>query len=168
MDTADNFPESNMVFVMDFLDGYDLLDHVLVSDKCELHPRVAPCLGDFMGKVHSTTHSLKVDAARKEYLAAHFENRPMRDIQLEFVFTKCFNEATEEQRAGLNLTPDFMKEVASLKQNYDGKNTDSLVLSHGDLHPGSIMVDVDGHAKIIDPEFCVYGPPGLDVGSCLR
>ena len=30
------------------------------------------------------------------------------------------------------------------------------------------MVDVaSGAAKVIDPEFCVYGPPGLDVGSLV-
>jgi len=27
--------------------------------------------------------------------------------------------------------------------------------------------DTTGEAKVIDPEFCVYGPPGLDVGSLL-
>lgn len=90
----------------------------------------------------------------------------MRDIQLEFVFTKCYKEATEEQRAGLNVNDAFLKEIELLKQQYDGK-TDSLVLSHGDLHPGSVMVDDKGSVKVIDPEFTVYGPPGLDVGSLL-
>lgn len=37
---------------------------------------------------------------------------------------------------------------------------------HGDLHPGSVMVN-KGEVKVIDPEFTVYGPPGLDVGSLL-
>ena len=41
-------------------------------------------------------------------------------------------------------------------------------LCHGDLYPGSIMVNQEkGLVKIIDPEFAVYGPPGLDVGSLL-
>merc|ERR1711957_807261 len=35
------------------------------------------------------------------------------------------------------------------------------------LHPGSVMVNNDGDVKVIDPEFTVYGPPGLDVGSVL-
>jgi 5-methylthioribose kinase len=29
------------------------------------------------------------------------------------------------------------------------------------------MVNKDGLVKVIDPEFTVYGPPGLDVGSLL-
>lgn len=155
-----------MVVVMEFLDGYDLLDHVLVSEECKVHRSVATCLGDFLGKVHAATHSSQVDAKRKQYLTEHYENRAMRDIQLEFVYTKCYKEATDEQRAGLNVSEAFLKEVELMKQQYDGK-TDSLVLSHGDIHPGSVMVDSEGNTKVIDPEFTVYGPPGLDVGSLL-
>ena len=120
-----------------------------------------------MGTTHALTHCRKVDDARKEYLTTHFENREMRDIQLEFVFTKCYKEATDEQRAGLDLTPEFMEQVELLKQQYNGQQADSLVLTHGDLHPGSVMVNSSGATKVIDPEFTVYGPPGLDVGSLL-
>jgi 5-methylthioribose kinase len=155
-----------MVVIMEFLDGYTLLDHVLVGHAGDYHPNVAVCLGDFMGKVHAATHSSKLGEDRVAALTKQFENREMRDVQLEFVFTKCYKEATDEQRAGLTLTPEFMEEVERLKAQYDGK-TDSLVLTHGDLHPGSVMVDPDGNTKVIDPEFTVYGPPGLDVGSLL-
>ena len=48
------------------------------------------------------------------------------------------------------------------------KVSENRSLCHGDLHPGSIMVNQEkGLVKIIDPEFAVYGPPGLDVGSLL-
>lgn len=40
------------------------------------------------------------------------------------------------------------------------------VLSHGDLHPGSIMASRSS-VKVIDPEFTVYGPCGLDAGCLL-
>lgn len=40
------------------------------------------------------------------------------------------------------------------------------MLSHGDLHPGSVMASTSA-VKVIDPEFTVYGPCGLDVGSLL-
>lgn len=155
-----------MVVIMQFLDGYELLDHVLVEHAGDYHPDVATKLGEFMGHVHAHTHSSKIDAERKDYLTKQFENREMRDIQLEFVFSKCYKEATDEQRAGLELTPAFMAEVEQLKQQYNGV-TSNLVLCHGDLHPGSVMVDKAGNTKVIDPEFTVYGPPGLDVGSLL-
>jgi S-methyl-5-thioribose kinase len=167
--------ESNMVVIMEFLDGHELLDHILVDETTpEVPDEVAVRLGDFMGRCHAATHAAKLDGddgnERVAYLTKHFENREMRDIQLEFVFTKCFKEATDEQRAGLELTPEFMKEVELLKQQYNGVTTGSnnLVLTHGDLHPGSVMVDkTSGSTKVIDPEFTVYGPPGLDVGSLL-
>jgi 5-methylthioribose kinase len=159
--------ESNMVVIMQFLDGFELLDHVLVDKAGEYHPNVGKQLGTFMGQVHAHTHSQKVSEERKDYLTKHFENREMRDVQLEFVFTKCYKEATDEQRAGLEVTPEFMEQVELLKKQYNGGNPKSLVLTHGDLHPGSVMVNKDGETKVIDPEFTVYGPPGLDVGSLL-
>lgn len=152
---------------MQFLDGFELLDHILVEKPGDYHSDIGGKLGAFMGQTHALTHCQKVAAERKEYLTQHFENREMRDIQLEFVFTKCYKEATDEQRAGLDVTPEFMKEVEMLKKQYNGENTKSLVLTHGDLHPGSVMVDMKGDTKVIDPEFTVYGPPGLDVGSLL-
>jgi len=164
------FDKKSMVVVMEFFDGFELLDHVLVDKEkwASLESEVvASSLGDFMGRVHAGSHSSKVSPERIAYLKEHFENREMRDIQLEFVFTKCYKEATDEQRAGLTLTDEFMKEVDLLKAQYDGKvGDDALVLTHGDLHPGSVMVK-GGSVKVIDPEFTVYGPAGLDVGSLL-
>jgi 5-methylthioribose kinase len=167
--TIYHFDCRNMVVIMEFLDGYELLDHVLVqNDGVNLHEAVSTGLGDFMGKTHAATHSSNnLSKERIDYLTEHFENRPMRDIQLEFVFSKCFKEATDEQRAGLNVNEAFMKEIELLKKQYDGKgDAGNLVLSHGDLHPGSVMINESG-VKVIDPEFTVYGPPGLDVGSLL-
>lgn len=122
-----------------------------------------------MGKTHAATHSSVVSKERASILTKQFENREMRDIQLEYVFTKCYNEATEEQKAGLDVDEAFMKEIEELKNLYDGKGPeDNLCVNHGDLHPGSVMVHTEtSSVKVIDPEFTVYGPPGLDVGSLL-
>ena len=159
------FIATNKVFVMDFLDSHTLLDHEIV-DHGTISKDIARGLGEFMGTTHAKTHSSQVSPERFEYLVEGFENRPMRDIQLEYVFTKAYKEATDEQRAGLNTDDAFMKEVEDLKAAYDGAEKDNLSLCHGDLHPGSIMVD-GSDVKVIDPEFTVYGPPGLDVGSLL-
>eukprot|EP00560_Eucampia_antarctica_P004555 CAMPEP_0197834210 /NCGR_PEP_ID=MMETSP1437-20131217/21627_1 /TAXON_ID=49252 ORGANISM="Eucampia antarctica, Strain CCMP1452" /NCGR_SAMPLE_ID=MMETSP1437 /ASSEMBLY_ACC=CAM_ASM_001096 /LENGTH=402 /DNA_ID=CAMNT_0043438735 /DNA_START=9 /DNA_END=1217 /DNA_ORIENTATION=- len=159
-----------MVFVMEFLEGFTLLDHDLVdpTKTLELHPDIATSLGTFMGLTHAATHSSKITKERVAYLTEHFENRPMRDVQLEFVFTKCYKEATDEQLAGLVVDEDFQNEIETLKRQYNGSDKNNLVLSHGDLHPGSVMIkNASGKMKIIDPEFTVYGPPGLDVGSLL-
>lgn len=166
------FDRMNMVVVMQFFDGFHLYDDVLVKEGIVI-PSIASGLGEFMGKTHAATHSAVVSVERNEFMTKEFENRPMRDIQLEFVFTKCYKESTDEQRAGLVIDDAFMAEVQMLKDAYDGKSVDKEgscghCLNHGDLHPGSVMVDQGkGLVKVIDPEFCVYGPPGLDVGSLL-
>lgn len=159
------FDATNMILVMDFLEYHTLLDHELVG-KGIVSKEIAKGLGEFMGRTHSATHSSIVSKERYGYLVNKFENRSMRDIQLEFVFTKCYKEATEEQKAGLNVDETFMKEVEELKASYNGEIKDHFSLCHGDLHPGSVMV-YNGDVKIIDPEFSIYGPPGLDVGSLL-
>merc|ERR1712183_766274 len=84
----------------------------------------------------------------------------------EFVFSKCYEEATNEQKEGFVFSEKFCYEIENLKKLYNGNNEKNLVLSHGDLHPGSVMIK-NNSVKIIDPEFTIYGPPGLDVGSLL-
>ena len=74
-----------------------------------------------MGRTHAATHSTVVPAERAASLRDRFENRAMRDLQLEFVFTKCYEEATDEQRAGLALDSAFMDEVEDLKRSYNGE-----------------------------------------------
>uniref|UniRef100_A0A7S2EKU7 Aminoglycoside phosphotransferase domain-containing protein n=1 Tax=Ditylum brightwellii TaxID=49249 RepID=A0A7S2EKU7_9STRA len=159
------FDKVNMVFVMEFFEGFTLLDHDLV-EKGVVPISIATGLAEFMGKTHAATHSSKLSSERVKEMSASYQNQPMRDIQLEYVFTKCYKEATDEQRAGLNVDDAFLKEIETLKKEYNGE-TDNLALQHGDLHPGSVMVNSEGEVKVIDPEFTVYGPPGLDVGSLL-
>lgn len=172
------FDKKQMVVIMEFLEGYELLDHVLVSSSnssynVDNESTIARSLGTFMGTVHAMTHSSSVSSDRKEYLRDHYTNRALRDVQLEFVFTKAYKEATNEQRSGLNLSDDFLKEIDIIKTQYDGRDPNcGYVLCHGDLHPGSVMVDVanngGGSTKVIDPEFTIYGPAGLDVGSLIH
>jgi len=170
------FDKSTMTVCMEFLDGYELLDHVLVSSSLSSMPKSwSQGMGTFMGTTHAATHSSQISKEKLQFYVKEYENRPMRDIQLEFVFTKAYQESTDEQRAGLELTDEFMEQVELLKSQYnfvptenDHNTTAPLVLCHGDLHPGSVMVDTDsGDVKVIDPEFTIYGPPGLDVGSFL-
>ena len=77
------FDPKYMVVGMEFLDGYELLDHVLVAPPESATTRAiaayAQPLGDFMGRVHAATHASQLESTeRKEYLVQHFENRPVR------------------------------------------------------------------------------------------
>jgi len=166
------FDDENKVFVMEFLDGFDLLDHRLVSTPAKIaEVSVAGQLGQFMARTHLATHSSRVTAERAATLTAEYENRALRDIQLEFVFTKAYKEVSEVTSKEFTADEAFLKEIDALKARYNGETGEgNFSLCHGDLHPGSVMVKADDdkqEVRVIDPEFTVYGPPGLDVGSLL-
>lgn len=165
------FDDDNKVFVMEFLENFELLDHHLVespSPSTELS--IATQLGEFMALTHLATHSSKVSAERAEFLTKEYENRALRDIQLEYVFTKAYKEVSEQTSKELKVDDKFLDEINALKARYNGEEgAGNMSLCHGDLHPGSVMVNAgkDAQVRVIDPEFTVYGPPGLDVGSLL-
>merc|ERR1719203_1871410 len=149
------FDKSNNAAVMEFLEGYSLLDAELVSDKGRMNSAVASGLGEFIGKIHANTHSSVVKKGRRAYLAKHFQNKAMREIQLEFIFTRCYRDTTEEDREGLVVDDEFMNEVEELKAAYQGevKAEDGCgyVLSHGDLHPGSVMISQENNSVKASP-----------------
>jgi len=160
-----HFDAERMILAMEYLGTYTLLHERLTAGQVDAG--VAWALGDFMGTAHAATHSSQLPAERVATLKAAFANKELRGLQLEYVFTKPFQEAAAA--APLREDASFVAEVESLKAAYraDGPQ-DNLSLCHGDLHAGSVMVDATklGAVKVIDPEFAVYGPPGLDVG-CL-
>lgn len=162
-----HFDEGSMVVVMEFLGSYQLLQDALVAGAAD--ERVAAGLGEWMGLTHGKTHVSKVPADTAASLTADFENGTLRGLQLEYVFSKAFREA--DRAADLRADDAFMREVEQIKGKYKGEEKSNLALCHGDFHPGSVMVDHDPQradvVKVIDPEFVVYGPPGLDVGSLL-
>lgn len=158
------FDEASMAFVMEFLESYVLLQEDLYSGiACKA---VAAAAGRAMGLIHLGTHCTLIQAAEAAILTEEYQNRTLREVQLEYVFTKPFREA--ERAADLREDAAFMAELENIKAKYRGENKSDLSLVHGDLHPGSIMADRSaGRIKFIDPEFAIYGPPGLDVGSVL-
>ena len=165
------FDNKNKVFVMEFLDGYDLLDHYLITSPSP-NVDVSKKLGEFMALTHTATHSSNIAPIQSEVMTKQYENRALRDIQLEYVFTKAYNEVSEQTTKGFKVDDKFLKEINALKKRYNGETgKGNMCLCHGDLHPGSVMVKVeddnDAQIRVIDPEFCVYGPPGLDIGSLL-
>ena len=158
---------------MEFLEGFSLLDEHLVSQKLShsIDNQIATQMGTFMAKTHLATHSSKVSPERAAFLTTEYENRALRDIQLEYVFTKAYEETSEQTQTGFDVDDKFRSEINALKARYNGEiGPNNFSLCHGDLHPGSVMVKVGGdnaNVRVIDPEFTVYGPPGLDVGSLL-
>lgn len=158
------FDDGAMAFIMEFLESYQLLQRSLFEGDAQ--KLLAQQLGECMAMMHSRTHCSKLDPAEVSRLTSSYENRLLRDIQLEYVFSKCYRE--DPRAAGLREDAAFMAEVEELKAIYNGRYVQNLALCHGDLHAGSVMVDGPSlGVKVIDPEFAIFGPPGLDVGSLL-
>ena len=163
------FDDENKVFVMEFLEDFVLLDHHLVaspSPATELS--IATQLGEFMARTHLATHSSKITSDRAAFLTTEYENRALRDIQLEYVFTKAYKEESSQLSTEFKVDDRFLAEINVLKARYNGEvGAGNMSLCHGDLHPGSVMVKIGDatQVRVIDPEFTVFGPPGLDVGS---
>ena len=76
-----------------------------------------------------------------------FANKDMREIQLQFVFKKCFEDAQTldgtGNAKGLELGSDgsLMHAINKLERKYsfDSQVKGDRALCHGDLHPGSGM-----------------------------
>ena len=62
-----------MVFVMDFLDEYTLLDHELV-EKGVVPASIATALADFMARVHFATHCSQVTPEKAAEFTKEYEN----------------------------------------------------------------------------------------------
>lgn len=163
-----DFDPSCETVIMEFFRGFEMLEGRLVVGS-GVDKRIAEGLGEFMGKTHLATHTSKVKWAEGAQLFADFRNPVLRGLQLEYVFSKAWTEGGEPAEI-LNQDVNFMAGVEEIKKMYmegDGKGG-NLALCHGDLHPGSVMChNGEGVVKIIDPEFAIYGPPGLDLGSLL-
>lgn len=160
-----NFDVDQMAFIMDFLEDYTLMQEALVANQVVTEHTA--CLGTVLGIMHAKTHSSKIDAEAAARFTTDFQNQSLRDIQLEYVYSKAWRD--DDRAATLREDPAFMGEMEKLKSLYRGETPEDLSVVHGDLHPGSVMVQsaAPHKVKIFDPEFVVYGPPGLDVGCLL-
>jgi len=106
-----------------------------------------------------------------------FANHEMRALNHEHIFNYPF---TENNGLDLNTVQPGLTElalsyqrdaglkekVAQLGHVYTADAQPGSTLLHGDFYPGSWLQTTDG-VKIIDPEFCFYGPAEFDLGVML-
>lgn len=100
-----------------------------------------------------------------------FTNRAMRALNHEHLFVYPFMvengfdlnsvQPGLQQLAMPYKTDDALK--AAVQQLGTVYLADGATLLHGDYYPGS-WLRTDTGPKIIDPEFCFYGPPEYDLG----
>lgn len=159
-----HFDLQSTTFVMEYLDGFMVaFDQIFAIGR--MSRGAAAGLGEFMARVHARTLDRGQPEAKER--ACAYWNQSLRAIQKEHVYEVCL----EKSARGRELARDepLMAEVQHLKAKYLGYSFDELdrfALCHGDFHPGGVMV-CNRAVKVIDPEFVVCGPPGLDVGSLM-
>lgn len=103
------------------------------------------------------------------------ENRAMRQLNAEHIFSYPFMEdngfnlddvtpGLQEVAMRYKTDQGFKAKVKALSDSYlnDGKH-----LLHGDYYPGSWLKTMDGSVKVIDPEFCFFGPAEFDLSVTL-
>ena len=85
---------------------------------------------------------------------SEFANRDMRALNYQHMFVIPFVNDTGSE---------LHREVTRLGEMY---LADGDCLLHGDFFPGAWLQTASG-VKIIDPEFCFFGPPEFDLGVLL-
>ncbi|MEL6675652.1 MAG: phosphotransferase [Bacteroidota bacterium] len=103
-----------------------------------------------------------------------FTNRGMRELNTEHIFRYPL---MEENGFDLNTVTEGLQEIAmtyktdaAFKAKVDQLSAlyteDGDTLLHGDYYPGSWLKSWQG-VKIIDPEFCFFGPASFDISVTI-
>jgi len=153
---------------MEWLGDCDLLETVLVTAPDTITGDVANGLGEFLACTHNATHVSKIPFSKSAELMVAFRNEALRGVQLEYVFGKFITEEAGDAGKVFREDEMFVRGVEQMKSKYRGEEDHNLALCHGDAHPGSFFVNnASSRVVAFDPEFAIYGPPGLDLGSLL-
>ena len=162
--------EEAHVLAMEYLADWGMFRNELNAGHA--YPGVEADLGRFVGRVAFNTSYFGTDQGDMKQFVADAVNPELCRITEDLVFTEPYvdvdNNSFVDEIAGeveaLRGDEALRAAVQALKFKF---MTAAEMLVHGDLHTGSVMVrDVDGpECRVIDPEFCYYGPVGFDLGA---
>lgn len=163
------YDEEMSIVVMEYLGAHEVMRKPLVA--CRQFPKFADHISTFLAHVLFKTSDLYRTGLEKKTLQARFINPHLCKIQEDFVFTNPYMESPENRwNPEIDLEVRAVREntalklaIAELKEKY---MTQGQALIHSDLHTGSIMVNAND-TRVIDPEFCFFGPMGYDIGAVL-
>lgn len=163
------YEEAMSAVVMEYLGHHEVMRKPLVARQ--KFPQFADQLSTFLANVLFRTSDLSLTGLEKKTNQSRFINPHLCKIQEDFVFTNPYMESPEN-----NHNPLIAEDVQAVRRNTDLKlaivdlkekfMTQGQALIHSDLHTGSIMVN-QTDTRVIDPEFCFYGPMGYDIGAVI-
>lgn len=105
---------------------------------------------------------------------AHFENKEMQQLNHEHIFVIPFlkDNGIDLNQFSLGLQEFSQDFKSNIRLPIKAKALGNIYLSkgdyllHGDYYPGSWLQTKNGF-KVIDPEFCFFGPVEFDLGVCI-
>ncbi len=167
--TVYRYDEPMSIVVMEYLGAHEVMRKPLVARR--QFPHFADHISTFLANVLFKTSDFYRTGLEKKTLQSRFINPHLCKIQEDFVFTNPYMESSENRwnpeidstvRAVRSNTA-LKLSIAELKEKF---MTQGQALIHSDLHTGSIMVSAND-TRVIDPEFCFFGPMGYDIGAVL-
>ncbi|SHM89094.1 S-methyl-5-thioribose kinase [Cryptosporangium aurantiacum] len=161
---------TRFAFTMEDLSDLTVLRTAL-NDGASLG-RTSAEVGELVGRVTFATSVAGATPQARAALIADSVNPLLAEVTLQYLLGDPFVAAEHNHHhpalgaavESLRRDPAVRTELAALRAAF-GAKTQALV--HGDLHSGSVMVGVrDGEpvVRVIDPEFAMVGPIGLDLG----
>ncbi|EXG79776.1 S-methyl-5-thioribose kinase [Cryptosporangium arvum] len=162
--------ETRFAFTMEDLSDLTVLRTAL-NDGAEIG-RTSAEVGELVGRVTFATSVAGADPRVRAALIQESVNPLLAEVTLQYLLGDPFVEAEhnhhhpalEDGVKRLRADPAVRTELAAIRAAFGAK---AQALVHGDLHSGSVMVGVrDGEpvVRVIDPEFAMVGPIGLDLG----
>jgi 5-methylthioribose kinase len=169
--------------------GYDPEQHVLAMEDLShltawrtalnagsvATDAIAQC-GRHVARLLFHTGTLTMTSQAHREAVARSTNRALCAISEALVFEEPFTEhpnnsyvaALRSPIRSLHADVALRRVVGRLERCF---TTRAEALVHGDLHTGSVMVGENAVGcpvtKVIDPEFCFYGPIAFDLGTLL-
>jgi 5-methylthioribose kinase len=155
---------NNVLMMQDLGEGADYT--FLYREGSTLSRAEAIELMEFLAALH---RGFTVDMVEKPIV-----NREMRKLNHEHIYVYPYLEnnglnlddvlpGLQEVSVGYKTDEPLKAKARSLGEQYlrDGEK-----LLHGDYFPGSWLKTAEG-IRIIDPEFCFFGPTEFELGTCL-
>ena len=156
---------------MEDMSDYQVMRGAMLEHK--IFPKFADQISTFMAQVLMGTTDVVMDHQEKKKLQKKFITPDICDITEQLVYTEPFNDERGRNnvyapnaafvKEKLYDDEELHLEVAKLKMDF---MTRAQSLIHGDLHTGSIFINEES-TIVFDPEFCMYGPMGYDIGNIV-
>ncbi len=158
------------LLVMEYLGAHEVMRKPLVERK--RFPRFVDHITTFLATVLFRTSDFCLGGEKKKEMQSRFINPHLNKLQEDFVYTNPYMSSSENkwnplidrEVQAIRSNSEVKLEIAEMKEAY---MTHAEALIHADLHTGSIMLN-ENDTRVIDPEFCYFGPIAYDVGALLQ